>query len=376
MKQKKIVMIGPVYPYKGGISHYTGMMYRELSKKHDVIMISYKMQYPKILFKREQKDYTNDSFKVEDTRYLLHTANPFNIISVAGKIKREHPDMVIMQWWHPYFAPCYYILTKMMGKQNITFVCHNVFPHERFPLDKWLTKLTLKGGNNFVLHAQEEERELETIIKKKGYQKTVTPHPTYDAFKLTGIEKQEAREKLGLQQDDKVLLFFGFVREYKGLKYLLEAMPELIKRFENITLLIIGDFDGDKDIYVEQINKLKINQRVVIKDGYIPDKEVEPYFSACDLVMLPYVSATQSGIAQIAYGFSKPVIATRVGGLPDAVRDDETGYLIEPQNPEQIVIAVQKYYELKRQEVFEKNIKEESYRFSWERMGEVINNFF
>lgn len=375
MERKRIIMIGPVYPYKGGISHYTGMMCRELIKNHDVTMISYKMQYPKLLFNKEQKDYANDSFKVENTQYLLHTANPFNIIRVARKIKRECPDMVIIQWWHPYFAPCYWILATWMGKQNITFICHNVFPHERFPLDRMLTKIALKKGNNFILHAHEEEKELETIMKVNGYRKKVTPHPTYDAFKLSGIGKSEAREKLGLKQEDKILLFFGFVREYKGLKYLLEAMPEIIQKLENVKLLVVGDFDGDKETYVDQIKRLKIDENVIIADGYIPDREVEPYFAACDLVMLPYISATQSGIAQIAYGFRKPVIATNVGGLPDVVKDGETGYLVKPQNPEELALAVQKYYVLEKQGIFQKYIEQEADRFSWERMGEVINDF-
>ena len=142
-RSKKIILIGPIYPYKGGISHYTGLMYRELAKQHDVEMISYKMQYPKFLFHKEQRDYSNDSFKIEGAQYLLHTANPFNIVKTACYIRRRKPDLVVIQWWHPYFAPCYFLLTRFMGRQNIVFVCHNVFPHERFPLDKMLTRLAL-----------------------------------------------------------------------------------------------------------------------------------------------------------------------------------------------------------------------------------------
>lgn len=393
-ERKQIIMIGPVYPYKGGISHYTGMMYRELAKKHDVIMISYKKQYPKILFKREQRDFKNDNFKVENTKYLINTANPINIISVARWIKRYQPDMVIIQWWHPYFAPCYRILTTFMGKQNITFVCHNVLPHERFPLDKWLTKLTLKKGKNFILHAYNEEVELDNILKqekmpllilddtqaglseKPRYRKRVTPHPTYDAFKFTGISKKDARDKLGIRQEEKILLFFGFVREYKGLGYLIEAMPKIIRNLTSVKLLVVGDFDENKDIYMHQIEKLELNDYVIVKDGYLPDREVEPYFVACDLVMLPYLSATQSGIAQIAFGFTKPVIATNVGGLPDVIRDGKTGYLVEPRNSEQLAQAVITYYKEKKQKAFEQYIKQEAYRFSWERMGEVIDDFF
>ena len=225
---KKIIMIGPVYPYKGGISHYTGLMYRELMKRYNVEMVSYKMQYPKFLFHKEQKDYSNDSFKIENTNYMLHTANPLNIIKTARYIRRQRADMVLIQWWHPYFAPCYYLLKKFMGRQNIVFVCHNVFPHERFPMDKLLTRLVLKGGRHYIVHAKEEGRELEQIKQNADY--TVTPHPTYNAFRFEGMSKQQARERLHIRQEEKILLFFGYVREYKGLKYLLRAMPEIIRK--------------------------------------------------------------------------------------------------------------------------------------------------
>ncbi len=159
-KRKKIVMIGPVYPYKGGISHYTGMMYRQLAQRHDVTMISFRVQYPKLLFHQEQKDYENDSFRVDDARYLLHTANPINIVKTARYIRRLRPDMIPIQWWHPYFAPCYRLLQQFWGRQNLVFVCHNVLPHERFLFDRSLTRMALKKGNHFILHAKQEAEEL------------------------------------------------------------------------------------------------------------------------------------------------------------------------------------------------------------------------
>lgn len=372
--RKKIVLIGPVYPYKGGISHYTGQMYRELSKKHEVIMLSYKMQYPKFLFRKEQKDYGNDSFKVEETRYLLHTANPFNIVKTARFIRTCRPDMVIFQWWHPYFAPCYRLLELCLGKQNLVFVCHNVFPHERFPLDKFLTKLVLKKGNHFIVHAKEEAEELKKI--KTNLSVKVTPHPTYNMFRFENLTKEQARERLGIGRDEKVLLFFGFVREYKGLKHLLLAMPEIAGRLENVRLFVVGDFDGDRERYEELIRQNGIEKLVTIRDGYTPDREVEPYFAACDLVVLPYESATQSGIVQIAFGFAKPVVVTEVGGLPDVVEDGKTGYVTEPCSPQALSESVVRFFEEGKAEEFQKNIKQEAKRFSWERMGEAIEKFF
>ena len=370
---RKIVIIGPVYPYKGGISHYTGLLYRALCKTNEVEMVSYKMQYPRFLFKKEQKDYSNDQFKIEGTKFWLHTANPLNIIRTAGKISEMKPDLVIIQWWHPYFSPCYWILTRFLRNTKVLFICHNVFPHERFPLDRLLTRLALSRGDGFLLHAESDVHELQQIKKEACYK--VAVHPTYNAFKLTGMDREEAREKLGLDNNDKVLLFFGYVRPYKGLKYLLKAMPQIAKKIKNVTLLVVGEFGGDRSEYVELIENLKIGAFVRCYEGYIPDKEVEKFFAACDAVVLPYVSATQSGIAQIAYGFEKPVIAANVGGLPDVVLDGKTGRLVAPENPDAIAEAVISFFDEDHEEMYKKNIEEQAYRFSWDRMRETIDAF-
>ncbi len=368
---KKIVLIGPVYPYKGGIAHYTSLMYQALAKEHDVTMISYKMQYPKFLFKKEQKDYSNDMFKVEDTQFLINTANPFNIIGVANQIKKMKPDLVIIQWWHPYFAPCYSILTRFLKNTKILYICHNVFPHERFPMDKFLTRMTLKHGDCYIVQSRQDEEDLKTIIKNPIYKRTV--HPTYNAFKMQNMSKEQAREKLKISNGEKVLLFFGFVREYKGLKHFIKAMPLIQEKLDSVRLMVVGDFGDDKQSYLDLIQQSHCEKAIDICDGYISDQEVEKYFAACDLVVCPYESATQSGIIQIAYGFDKPVVATNVGGLPDVVADKKTGYLVKPKNPEAIANAVIDFYENKREQEFEEHIKETAYEFSWERMVEIIS---
>lgn len=374
MDKKKIVLIGPVYPFKGGISHYTGLMYRELHKKHDVTMISYKMQYPKILFHKEQRDYANDSFKIDDTKYMIHTANPFNIIRVARYIKKCKPDQVMIQWWHPYFAPCYYLLAKFMGKQNVTFVCHNVFPHERFPMDKFLTKLVLKQGKHYIVHAKEESSELLKVTANPDY--VITPHPTYNAFQFENMTKEVARERIGADSEDRILLFFGYVREYKGLKKLLEAMPQTVKNDEKIKLWVVGEFGSDKEEYDTILQNLNMPEKIKVIDTYTPDREVEKYFAAADLVVLPYLSATQSGIVQIAYGFGKPVVVTDVGGLPDVVTNDRTGFVVKAGDSGALANAILRFFAENKADAFAKNIEEEAYRFSWERMGEVVETFF
>ena len=356
--KKRIVLIGPVFPYKGGISHYTGLLSRTLARRYEFRLISWKMQYPKFLFPREQKDYGNDGFKAENAEYLINTANPINIKKVASDIARWRPDLVILEWWHPYFAPCYMLLQHFIPAK-ILFICHNVFPHERFPLDKCLTRLTLKKGDFFILHAEKEATELCTIIPKPNYR--VNVHPTYEAF-----AHGEMPDRI---YNGKTLLFFGFVRPYKGLSVLLKAMQAL----PDIKLLCVGDFDGKRGKYEEEIEELGIAGRVEITDGYIPDTEVKYWFSQCDAAVLPYTSATQSGIAQIAFGFRKPVIATTVGGLPEVIEDGKTGVLCKPDDPVDLARGIERFYAIRDEVPFAENIETESGRFSWEALADTIH---
>lgn len=370
----RIVLIGPVYPYKGGISHYTGLLCRALRQKHEVIMVSYKMQYPKFLFKKEQKDYSNKSFQVDDTKYWIHTANPINLFLAARRIRKLRPDAVILQWWHPYFAPCYRIIATLLGEIPLLITCHNVFPHERFPLDRFLTRMVLKRADGYIVQSHLDEKDLLTVKPDANY--VVTPHPTYNAFKMKNMSRAEARELLAVGHDSPMLLFFGFVREYKGLKYLLDALPEVKKRIPDISLWVVGDFGDDKDVYLEQIEKNRIGDNIRLVEGYVPDQEVEKYFAAADLVVLPYVSATQSGIVQIAYGFDKPVVVTDVGGLPDVVRHKETGYVVPSGNAQEIAKAVISFYQEDRETDWESNIRKQAAEFSWETMVERMEKCF
>lgn len=371
--RKKIVMLGPVYPYKGGISHYTCLMYRQLSQHHDVTMLSYSLQYPKILYPGgEQKDFKNDAFKIEDVKFVLNTINPFTYWKTARIINKIQPDFVIIQWWHPFFAPSYWCLSKLIKKHTkILFVCHNVLPHENFPFGKFLSKITLKNGHHYIVQSKEDEKNLCEMLPSPHYVRTV--HPTYNVFKQQNLSKEEARNLLGISSDSQILLFFGFVRKYKGLKYILEAMPVIKQTLPKCKLLIVGDFFGsDKEEYLSMIQELQIESSICIFDGYIPDNEVEKFFAASDLVVLPYESATQSGIIQIAYGFEIPVIATAVGGLPEVVSDQKTGYLIPPKNSIVLADKVIEFFQKNKADDFHQHILDEAYRFSWEHMEETI----
>ncbi len=371
---QKMVLIGPVYPYKGGIAHYTGLLARCLREEYDVHVISYSFQYPKLLYKKPQKDTGSNTLALEDVQYLLHTANPFNWGKVARRINEIGPDLVVVQWWHPYFAPCYHALLKRLKHTKVLFTCHNVFPHERFPFDHRLTKAVLAKGDYFVVHSGLDEADLYSI--KPGAVAAAAVHPAFNHFRVAGLTAQQARQKLGIAPDENVLLFFGFVRKYKGLHTLLDALPQILARLQNTRLLVVGDFGGDKEDYTGKIARLGVAANVDIYDGYIPDGEVAQYFLASDLAVLPYESATQSGIVQIAYDFGKPVVATDVGGLPEVVQNGKTGYVVPPQNPAMLADAVVRFFDENRAEEFTANVKAEAHKYEWARMRETIDRLF
>lgn len=367
----KIIMVGPVYPYKSGIAHYTGTLYRQLVKNHDVKIYSYSMQYPKIMFKKPQKDYDDEVTKIDGVEYVLNTANPFSWVSLALRINKDKPDLVIFQWVHPYFAPCNSVVERLLNKNiKIAYICHNSLPHERFPFDKLLTKMTLKKASLIVAHSNSDAEALKEMMP--SVKVAINPHPVYNFFKIKDMSKEEGRKLCGLSEEDKVLLFFGLVREYKGLKHLLNALPEIAQKYNETKLIIAGDFGSDKDKYMELIKNNGIEKYIQIHDGFIPTAEVEKYFAACDIVVLPYESATQSGVIQASFGFEKPVLATNVGGLPDVVDNMKTGYIVESKRPNLIASAVIDFFENNRAEEFKQNVIDSAYKFSWERMEKCL----
>lgn len=371
VKNLKIVMIGPVYPYKSGLSYYVGLLYRQLIKNHDVKLYSYSMQYPEFLYKNPQKDYKDDVVKIDDVEFVLNSANIFSWIKLAGRINMDKPELVIFQWLHPYFAPCYSVIERLLNKDvKIAYICHNALPHERFFVDKLCTKITLKRADLVVAHSKSDASLLKKLLPKLKVK--VSLHPAYNFFKIKNMSMEEGRNILGLSMEDKVLLFFGLIREYKGLKYLLNAIPTIRKKYPEIKLIIAGDFAGKQEKYDEMIERLGIKENILIFNGHIPITEVEKFFTSSDLVVLPYESATQSGVIQAAYGFEKPVLATNVGGLPDAVDDMKTGYIVKPFCPDLIATGVEDFFANKRAEEFRLNIRNNADKFSWEKMEKCI----
>ena len=252
----KICLIGPSYPFRGGIAHYTTLLFKSLKKRHEVEFYSFKRQYPWFLFPgTTDKDYSNFVLQDDSARPLLDSLNPFSWLKVAFKIIKGDPDMTIIPWWVIFWAPQFLTIIfflKLFSKTKVLFICHNVVEHEASFIKVLLSKAVLSKGNYYIVHSLEEKRNLIKLIGNKPIKETF--HPTYEFFNLDEIPRNAAKEKLGID-DEKVILFFGFVREYKGLKYLLEAMPEILKNM-NVRLLIAGEFWSDKDTYLQLIKKL------------------------------------------------------------------------------------------------------------------------
>lgn len=371
----KIDLIGPSYPFRGGLSHYTTLLFKNLKKKHRTNFYSFKRQYPKFLFPgKTDKDYSDLTLKDDNTQPVLDSMNPFTWVKVACKIIEDKPDITIIPWWVIFWAPHFLtiiLILKLFSNTKILFICHNVVEHESGLLKKLLSKMVLAKGDFFIVHSNEEKERLKNLIGDRNIKETF--HPTYKEFNSEEITKQKAKENIGID-DERVILFFGFIRKYKGLKYLLEAMPNVLKSVK-VKLLIAGEFWDDKQNYIDLISKLDINANVKIIDEYIPNEEIPFYFYASDIVILPYTSVTGSGLVQLAYGFNKPVVVSNIGALSQIVIDKKTGFLVEPEDPQGIADSIIEYYHNYNEDEVAENIRKENYRFSWDLLINKIESF-
>lgn len=347
----KITLIGPVYPYRGGIAHYTTRLYQTLEARgHDVQLISFKRLYPSWLYPGESdKDPSADTLNVEAARYWLDTLNPLTWLKTWRHIQHHRPHVLVLQWWTPFLAPIWLTMGLINARfaspsaNSVVFICHNVLPHEPRPWDIWLARQVLRHSKVIITQSEEEKNTLATLLP--AHQCTVVPHPIYDMFFEKKISVQQAREILRLPLDIPVLLFFGIVRPYKGLDCLLQALPLIRKRWGRVLVLVAGEFWEGKQRYLEMITTLGISEDVRIDDRYIPNEEVVHYFSSADVLVAPYRQVTGSGVVQMAKGFQVPVISTRISNLADLVEEGVNGYLAPPENPAALADAIIYYLE-------------------------------
>ncbi len=369
----KIIIIGPVYPWRGGIAHHTALFSKYLIKKHDVSIVTFKRQYPKFLFPGKSQFDPDGNAPEVPTMQWIDSINPFNWISVALKIRKIKPDLIIFAYSLPFFGPSYGIIaaiTRAFSNTRIMFLCHNVIPHEYRPGNKVFTKFAFNFSDYFLVQSSSVEKDLLKIKPDARY--SVSPHPVYEMFG-DGLTKTAARKALNLSEK-KTILYFGYIRPYKGLMVLFEAM----KFLNDINLIVVGEFYDYKPKYINLVKELNLESRIKIVSDYVPNQMVSKYFSAADVVVLPYLSATQSGIAQIAYHFDKPVIATNVGGLAEIIVENKTGYIVPPDNPQLLARAIKNFYALNKELEFSENVRIEKKKYSWEyfvdNVEKLLNN--
>ena len=366
----KIVLVGPFPPFRGGISDLNAALADHLSKRHEIHAINFTTQYPKVLFPGKTQFKKGDSAQEVDSIRCLSSINPFSWRKTAYKIIDIDPDLVLFRFWLPFFAPAFSGVAKKIRKYSdatIMAICDNIIPHEERLLDTRLTKRFFGFIDSFIVLSKKVENELLSFIPEAKYK--YSPHPIYSIFNNT-LSKEQAKAELKLATK-KVLLFFGLIREYKGLDILINAMEKIKTELEDYTLLIVGECYENENKYTELIKKAGITDNVKCHYSFIPDNEVGKYFSAADVVVLPYKTASQSGIVQIAYHFDTPVIVSNVGGLPEIVDEGKTGYCVEP-NSNAFAKAIKSFYENDNIIEMNSNISEYKSQFSWDAMVKAI----
>jgi glycosyltransferase involved in cell wall biosynthesis len=308
----KIVLVGPVYPFRGGIAHYTTMLARALSTEHQVEVISFTRQYPRWLFPGESdRDPSQQAWRV-DARYMIDSLAPWTWWRTAEYILKQQPDGVLLQWWSTYWAPATWTIARKLRQGGLAplFLVHNVLPHEARAWDTWLTRQVLGHGRAFLVQTEREKSRLLAMLPNVEAQ--IFPHPVYTMLAHSRLPRDEARRRLGMPAEKPLLLFFGLIRPYKGLRYLLEALAVLRRRGEIFGLLVAGEFWEKVAPYETQIRRLGLEDQVRLDNRYIPNEELDVYFSAADVFVAPYVEATASGTVNLALGFGMPVITTFV----------------------------------------------------------------
>jgi glycosyltransferase involved in cell wall biosynthesis len=366
------VIVSTAYPLRGGIAHFNALLARELDKHHRVETITFKRQYPALLFPGKTQEETGDSVYAPPAPQMIDSINPWSWVQVARELRRRNPDLLIFRYWIPFLAPCFGSIAHMTKRGRRTkalMICDNILPHESRPFDAAFTRYCFRQTDYFIVQSDAVERDLNAFWPGAVYRNV--PHPVYSIFGQ-GMEKEKARQLLGISSE-RMMLFFGYIRQYKGLHVLLEALAQVVQHVP-LQLVVAGEFYDDEEPYRVQIRRLGLEQHVMIHSQYLPNEKVGVFFSAADAVVLPYLSATQSGIIQIAYNFDKPVITTNVGGLAEVVRDGLTGFVVAPENPNALAQAMIRFYRENSEEPFSRHVRTEKGKYSWENFAHAIED--
>jgi glycosyltransferase involved in cell wall biosynthesis len=372
-EHKKVILLGSTYPLRGGLASFNERIIREYqSQGYDAEIYTFSLQYPGFLFPGKTQ-YSDDPPPADlKISVKVNSVNPLNWIKIGYELKKKKPDLLIVKFWLPFMAPCFGTIARIVKSNKFTSVISivdNIIPHEHRPGDRILAKYWVNCVDGFVAMSKNVLDDLGTFTQKPAL---FCPHPVYDNYG-EAIPKEEAKRLLNLDQNINYILFFGFIRDYKGLDLLLKALASPKLKDLPVKVLIAGEFYSDPKSYHDLIAELNLSERVVLATEFIPESLVSRYFCASDLVVQPYKSATQSGVTQIAYHFGKPMIITNVGGLEEFVKNDVVGYVVNPE-PDEIAEAIFKYFDGGKEVEFSKNVEKEKLRFTWSNMLKTIDS--
>lgn len=363
----KITILGPAHPYRGGIAAFAERLAREFQAEgHEVSLVTFTLQYPSFLFPGKTQYSSENAPEGLPVRRMLNSVNPISWIRTGLALRHEAPDVLAVSFWMPFMAPCLGMVSRIVrrnGKTRSVALLHNLVPHEARPGDRPLVRYFCASVDRFVAMSKSVLADIDLFDVRKP--RVFVPHPLYDTFG-TPVPREEACRNLGLDPSDKILLFFGLIRDYKGLDILLQAYAGLSGK---ATLVVAGEFYGGSEKYHALARSLGIDDKVAWRSEFVPDSEVRQYFCAADLVVQPYRTATQSGVTQIAYHFGRPMLVTNVGGLSETVPDGKVGYVVEP-DAESVAAAIDAF--LRESPDFSTGIADEKKKYSWSRMAEAV----
>lgn len=367
---KKVIIIGPAHPLRGGLASFNERLARQFqSEGSDTTIYTFSLQYPSFLFPGTTQ-YSSEPAPTDiNIKVCINSVNPLNWLSVGNQLKKLKPDLIVVRYWLPFMGPALGTILRRVKKNNFTrIICiaDNVLPHESRPGDKAFTKYFTKSVHAFITMSKKVMTDLRQFTDKPA---EVAVHPLYDNFGEI-VHKETARKKLGLPLNEKIILFFGFIRNYKGLDILVQAMADQKIKRSGIKLLIAGEFYENRKVYDELIKKLDLNDQLILRTDFIADSEVKYYLSAADFVIQPYRNATQSGVTPLAYHFEKTMLVTNVGGLPDMVPHNKAGIVTAPE-PSAIADGILELY-AKGESYFLPGLKEEKQKYSWQLLVQKI----
>lgn len=370
----KIIIVGTAHPYRGGLAAFNERLANEyLQQGHDVEIYTFTLQYPSFLFPGKTQFTDEKPTHNLEIHRRINSVNPLNWISVGKEIKAKKADKVIFCYWMAFFAPCFGTIARNCKSKNTKCLAliHNMIPHEPTLLDKLFPKYFVNTMDGFVAMTKSVLGDINQF-DKKNTPKLLSPHPIYDHYG-SPMPRSEALKVLDLEPEFRYILFFGFVRKYKGLDLLLKAFADVRLRQYPVKLIAAGEFYEAKEPYLEIIHKHALEENIVLHSDFIPDQQVQYYFNSADIVAQTYRSATQSGVSQIAYNFEKPMLVTNVGGLSETIPHGKVGYVVSME-VNAIADALVDFFENKRLEQFTENVRLEKQKYEWSRMVEAINS--